>query len=554
MSTEPTTTQAPPLRHPSAFEPVTLVLIIVLSVVGALIGLHLITTLGISANTSVIGALVAMIIGRIGILGLHKFRDINRQNLDQSAISSATFAAANALLMPLGITWAFGRPDLVWPLLAGVTAGLMIDAWVLYRTFGSRFLPATAPWPPGVAAAETIKAGDQGGRRAIVLTGGGVVGAVMSWFGLSASAAGVAFIGNVVALLMLGIGLAINQYYKLVPALKDVSLSAQYIPHGLMVGAGIVALGQAVLIFLNRHDRSKKKVTAEEPEDETLEATDPALEVSRSPRDLATGLGGGFTMFIAGAVVLGIITGLMAELTIWQLIGWALFAAFAAFVHEIIVGLAAMHSGWFPAFAVTLIFLVLGLVMGLPDVPLVVLVGYCAATGPAFADMGYDLKAGWILRRIHSRHPGYKAYEMSGRRQQYYAAILGFAVALGCVILLWQPMFSDGRVPPVSKVFADTITAGLTNPNALTNLMLWAIPGAIIQMIGGSSRQMGIMLATGLLLTQPNACWLIFGALVIRLLVRRFKGAKAEEDLALVGAGLIAGDAIASLGQMFKPR
>lgn len=259
-------------------------------------------------------------------------------------------------------------------------------------------------------------------------------------------------------------------------------------------------------------------------------------------------------MFIAGAVVLGIITGLMAELTIWQLIGWALFAAFAAFVHEIIVGLAAMHSGWFPAFAVTLIFLVLGLVMGLPDVPLVVLVGYCAATGPAFADMGYDLKAGWILRRIHSRHPGYKAYEMSGRRQQYYAAILGFAVALGCVILLWQPMFSDGRVPPVSKVFADTITAGLTNPNALTNLMLWAIPGAIIQMIGGSSRQMGIMLATGLLLTQPNACWLIFGALVIRLLVRRFKGAKAEEDLALVGAGLIAGDAIASLGQMFKPR
>ncbi|QIK73807.1 OPT family oligopeptide transporter [Propioniciclava coleopterorum] len=527
----------------------TFILIILLSVVGALIGLHLITTLGISANTSVIGALVAMIIGRIGILGLSKFRDINRQNLAQSAISSATFAAANALLMPIGISWAFGRPDLVWPMLAGVTAGLMIDAWVLYRTFGSRFLPATAPWPPGVAAAETIKAGDQGGRRAAVLTGGGVVGAVMSWFGLSASAAGVAFIGNVVALLMLGIGLMVNQYYKLVPALKDVSLSGQYIPHGLMVGAGLVALGQAVWIFLNRP--SRRKAT---PVDDGEDATDPALAPTRGRQELASGLGGGFVVFIVGALALGVITGLMAEMSIWQLIGWALFAAFAAFVHEIIVGLAAMHSGWFPAFAVTLIFLVLGLVAGLPDVPLVVLVGYCAATGPAFADMGYDLKAGWILRRVHSRHPGYRAYEMSGRRQQYYAAILGFAVALAAVMLLWQPMFTDGRVPPVSKVFADTITAGLTNPNAVTNLMLWAIPGAIIQLIGGSSRQMGIMLATGLLLTQPNACWLIFGALIIRLVIRHLKGAKAEEDLALVGAGLIAGDAIASLGQIFKPR
>ncbi|WP_206079946.1 OPT/YSL family transporter [Propioniciclava coleopterorum] len=549
MTTEPTTTTQAPLRHPSAFEPITFILIILLSVVGALIGLHLITTLGISANTSVIGALVAMIIGRIGILGLSKFRDINRQNLAQSAISSATFAAANALLMPIGISWAFGRPDLVWPMLAGVTAGLMIDAWVLYRTFGSRFLPATAPWPPGVAAAETIKAGDQGGRRAAVLTGGGVVGAVMSWFGLSASAAGVAFIGNVVALLMLGIGLMVNQYYKLVPALKDVSLSGQYIPHGLMVGAGLVALGQAVWIFLNRP--SRRKAT---PVDDGEDATDPALAPTRGRQELASGLGGGFVVFIVGALALGVITGLMAEMSIWQLIGWALFAAFAAFVHEIIVGLAAMHSGWFPAFAVTLIFLVLGLVAGLPDVPLVVLVGYCAATGPAFADMGYDLKAGWILRRVHSRHPGYRAYEMSGRRQQYYAAILGFAVALAAVMLLWQPMFTDGRVPPVSKVFADTITAGLTNPNAVTNLMLWAIPGAIIQLIGGSSRQMGIMLATGLLLTQPNACWLIFGALIIRLVIRHLKGAKAEEDLALVGAGLIAGDAIASLGQIFKPR
>ena len=548
-STAPDTRTDQPLRHPSAFSPATLVFTVLLAVLGALIGLHLITTLGISANTSVIGALIAMMVGRVGLRGFRRFRDTNRQNLAQTSISAATFAAANALLMPIGIAWAFGRVDLVWPLLLGVTVGLGIDAWVLYMAFGSRFLPATAPWPPGVAAAETIKAGDQGGRRAKILLGSGVLGAIMSWFSLSGSAAGVAFIGNVVALFMLGIGLFVRQYSPSFPGLEDVVLSDLYIPHGIMVGAGVVALGQAMVIFVARKERKRERAAAAEaaPAD-----ADPALAYSRSPNEMALGLTGGFVMFMAGAALLGLLTGVAADLSVPALIGWIVFAAVAAFVHEIIVGLAAMHSGWFPAFAVTLIFLVIGLVVGLPEVPLMVLVGYCAATGPAFADMGYDFKTGWLLRRVHSRHPNYRAYEMSGRRQQYFSSVIGFAVALAMVALLWQPFFEDGRIPPVSVVFADTIAAGLTNPDAVTNLALWAIPGAIIQIVGGSSRQMGVMLATGLLLSQPNACWLIFGALLIRLWVRKYKGAEAEESLALVGAGLIAGDAIASLGSVFR--
>jgi len=51
-------------RHPRAFEPVTLVVTVLLSVLGAIIGLVLITTLGIAPNTSVIGALIAMLVGR----------------------------------------------------------------------------------------------------------------------------------------------------------------------------------------------------------------------------------------------------------------------------------------------------------------------------------------------------------------------------------------------------------------------------------------------------------------------------------------------------------
>jgi hypothetical protein len=83
-------------------------------------------------------------------------------------------------------------------------------------------------------------------------------------------------------------------------------------------------------------------------------------------------------------------------------------------VHELIVGLAAMHSGWFPAFAVALITLVIGMLIGFPPVALALLVGFSAATGPAFADMGYDLKAGYMLRGYGSD----RAFERDGRRQQ----------------------------------------------------------------------------------------------------------------------------------------
>ncbi|NED82421.1 OPT family oligopeptide transporter, partial [Streptomyces sp. SID11233] len=102
----------------------------------------------------------------------------------------------------------------------------------------------------------------------------------------------------------------------------------------------------------------------------------------------------GYALFVAGAVLLAVLGGLVGDMSPAGLVGWVLFAAFAALVHELIVGLAAMQSGWFPSFAVTLIFLILGLLIGIPSVPLALLVGYVSATGPAFADMGYDLKAG----------------------------------------------------------------------------------------------------------------------------------------------------------------
>ncbi len=387
----------------------------------------------------------------------------------------------------------------------------------------------------------------------MVLFGSTAVAAVGTFlFALPFSAAGVALIGNIWALLMWGIGLLVRQYVNLVPGLAELNLNAEFIPHGVMVGAGIVSLIQAFMLFTDRQAKKKAEKKVSHVKGHIDHSNDPAYAVSVTAATLRRSLATGFVLFLGGAVMLALTTGLLTQMNIGTLIGWIVFAAVAAFVHEVIVGLAAMHSGWFPAFAVTLIFLVLGLIIGFPEVPMVVLVAYCSATGPAFADMGYDLKAGWILRKDTSDQPEYVEYDLQGKREQFKSALIGFTVAAVCVLFLWQTYFEGGQIPPVSKVYADTIQAGLTNPHTLTNLLIWAIPGALIQAIGGPKRQMGVMLATGLLISAPNACWAIFLALLVRVIVRRTKGEQAEEALSLVGAGFIAGDALASAGALFK--
>jgi uncharacterized oligopeptide transporter (OPT) family protein len=145
----------------------------------------------------------------------------------------------------------------------------------------------------------------------------------------------------------------------------------------------------------------------------------------RTPTDVRRSLGIGIAGYLIIAVVIALLGGLVAELSIVMLVLFLIYAAFAALMHELIVGLAAMHSGWFPAFAVALITLVIGILLGFPPVALALLVGFSAATGPAFADMGYDLKAGYMLR-------GYGVdplCEQDGRRQQLFAAMLAFLVA-----------------------------------------------------------------------------------------------------------------------------
>ncbi|WP_223066309.1 OPT/YSL family transporter [Paenibacillus caui] len=520
-------------RHPSIFEPFGLILNIITGVLGAIIGIQIVTTLGVTPNTSIIGALVAMLIARIPIAILRKYKSIHRQNLVQTSISAATFGAANSLFIPIGIPFIMGETKLIAPMLIGAALAMFVDALLLYKLFDSKLFPASGTWAPGVATAESIIAGDKGGKRAGLLGVGTLIGLIGSYFHISMSAFGVAFIGNIWALSMFGIGLLIRQYS--IPWF-DIDVSSHYIAHGVMIGAGIVALVQAAVLIFKRPKKEEKSADA--------------AQYTRQDGEARRTLGLGFVAYLVIALIIAVIGGLITKMSLGMFIGFIIFAAFAAFVHELIVGIAAMHSGWFPAFAVAFITLLFGMLIGFPPVALALLAGFSAATGPAFADMGYDLKTGYILRG----HGEDAEYELKGRKQQYMTGMIAFGVAVVVVTLTYHSYFAQNLVPPIDKVYASTIQAGTSSDVAL-KLLLWAIPGAIIQLIGGAKRQIGVMLATGLLIATPNACWAVLAGLLIRIVVTKLKGKEAETPMSILAAGFIAGDALFSFfNSMFKLR
>jgi uncharacterized oligopeptide transporter (OPT) family protein len=304
-------------------------------------------------------------------------------------------------------------------------------------------------------------------------------------------------------------------------------ISAAYIPHGFMVGAGLVALVQVVMLMLRNDDGTS------------------AVGAVKTTADVRRSMGLGGTAFVLIAGLIALLGGLWSELSPGMLVAFVLYAALAALLHEVIVGLAAMHAGWFPAFAVALITLVIGVLAGFPPVALTLLVGFSAATGPAFADMGYDLKAGYMLR-------GYGAdpsFEREGRKQQLFAALFAFGVAAVVVLVGYPGYFAHNLVAPADRVFAATIKAG-ASMDVARQLLIWAVPGAILQFLGGPKRQIGVLFATGLLLLVPWAGWAVMAGVVIRLIWSRLGGVSQRSTMEVFAAGVIAGDALFSFYDM----
>ncbi len=506
-------------RHPSIFEPGSLFFGILFAILGTIIGLELLTRLGVAPNSSIIGVIATIALSRIPLAPLRRFRDLARQNLAATLISGATYGGANGILLPTGILWLMGRRDLVPVMMFGAIAGVFIGAVLMYRLFGSALFPAAAVWPSGVATAECMIAGDRGGKHALLLLAGGVLGCAGILAGIPMDVFGICWIGNIWALFMFGLGLLVRGYAHPV---TGVDIQSAYLPHGFMIGAGLVALGQ---IVYSQRRRSTDVVTS-------------SLE-SRTGTTLLGALG----VQIGITLLMALAAGLWTEMTPGMLLGFVVFSAVSALAAALLAGIAAMHSGWFPAFATALVFLLIGMALGFPPLPLGFLVGFAASISPAFADMGYDLKAGWILRG-RGTDP---EFERVGKRAQLEAELLGIGIAAVVVLLFHASYFERDMFPPYDRVAAATIAAG-ASPSLAKALVLWALPGALLQAIGGPTRQLGVLLATGLLIDFPAAGWTAMVSLALRvLLIRRF-GSRAETPTYVLAGGLIAGSALTSFG------
>lgn len=529
-------------KHPKAYAPHILILNIVMSVLGAIIGLELIVRTGVAPNTSIVGALFAIIISRIPIAILKKYQSIHCQNLIQTSISGATFSAANCFLLPIGVPVIMGRMDLMYPMLIGAFLATIIDATILYKTFDSEMFPAEGAWPPGVASAESILAVVQKGKKALLLLAGMGIGIGGKMIGIPTDLLGVSWFGDFAAMAALGVGSIVIGIIKTngfiieifgtsLPVITDLfgegaDLMAQpmfqYMPHGIMIGAGLISLIQCGRMLLKKSDGNSA-----------------AGKFSSSMANMKKALGGGYVAYLIVAVLLAVITGIWSDMSMFQLIIWVIFSAFAAIASELIVGISAMYSGWFPGFATALIFLIVGMLIGFPAIPLGILVAYTSATGPAFSDMAYDLKCGYILRGCGQD----QELELEGRKQQYYSEMIGFVVAFVLVAIMAGKYFDQGLFAPVDATFAATIEAG-AGAGVAKWLVIWAIPGAIIQLLGGS-RQVGILFATGLLVGSTINGLTILIALVLRyVLVKRNK--ENEQTLNILGAGSLAGAALYS--------
>ena len=528
-------------QMPKVKEPAIFVVSIIVAILGCIVGLQVQIHTGTTPDTSIVGAIFAIIIAQIPLRWFKKFNNIHRQNLVQTTISGATFASANCMFLSIGIPVIMGWPQLMVPMLIGSTLATIVDATILYKSFGSPMFPAEGAWPPGIAVAESIFAMADKGKRALLL----LVGAVAGWggaiIGIPMDLVGVVWVGSLIAMGAFGVGalvkgiLSTNQFSLTFAGhtatfATDIfgtdfsfvdSVSLYYLGHGAMIGAGIISLLQCARILFRKDNAG----------------TSAAAQFGTSLSDMKGALGKGFIAYIIIAIGLAFATGLYYEMSVGMLIIWIIFAAIAAIVSELIVGVSAMHSGWFPGFATALLFLIIGMMIGFPPLPLAILAGYTASTGPAFSDMGNDLKAGWILRGKGVD----MELEKAGRKQQYYAELLGFGVAFIMVAIFAKSYFSQGMFAPIDYVYQSTIEAGSTI-EVMKWLAIWAIPGALIQMLGGN-HQAGILFATGFLVGWTEAGFVIIIAITIRA-VAIHKHPERDSIFAILGAGSLVGCAL----------
>jgi hypothetical protein len=71
--------------------------------------------------------------------------------------------------------------------------------------------------------------------------------------------------------------------------------------------------------------------------------------------------------------------------------------------------------------------------------------------------------------------------------------------------------------------------------------------GLVAQLLGGPSRQVGILFASGLMIGMPSIGWALLAGLAARTVVGIVSRGRADLSLAMLGIGCIGGELLRTL-------
>ncbi|MEM1731323.1 MAG: OPT/YSL family transporter, partial [Ignisphaera sp.] len=246
-------------------------------------------------------------------------------------------------------------------------------------------------------------------------------------------------------------------------------------------------------------------------------------------------------LWLIGAAALAFGLGLNNMMSLSHTVAWILYFGVGALWTTLVCALSGMHAGWFPAFATALATLMIGLLLGFPPVALAIGAAYVAATGPGMADLSYDLKTGWMLRG-EGKDP---KFERAGRFWQFLAEVVALLIALAIVLLVYTGYFTHDLFPPAARTLA-TASFAAADPQLMNYLLMWAPIGFIVQLIGGPEKQIGILLATGLMILNPMAGVVSLATIAARVILSRIYRERVRDVFFIGGSGSIAGSALTS--------
>jgi len=424
---------------------------------------------------------------------------LNEINVTQTSMSSGAMVAGGlAFTLPgLWMTGIWSGTELMkshlWKVIAIAVAGTLLGT-VLNTLLRNKFIVRDQlPYPIGTAAAETIIAGDKGGKKSAVLFGSMAFSAIFTylrdnlrvipaliqsqwlnsrnfflsiWVSPMASAIGY-MIGTLYtsvwligAILSYAIIIPLGPMLNIFPSVEDATSFAQTAGIGLMVGTGIGVI-IAYIVSLAKKRSAKKN----EPKSASFEKTDVRTNKGTIIILLSVGI----------SFVLSVLSGLSAAASVLLIIGVFIVSAMAA----TLTGETGINP--MEIFAI-IVLLGIRLIVDL-DTTSAFFAAACVAVACGYAgDMLNDYKTGHIL-------------DTNPKAQLISQVIGGLAGAVVAPVVMFALIEQYGGVGPGTNLAAGQAFAVSQMVNGIGNPLVFiiaAIIGVVLYMLKVPAMTLGI--------------------------------------------------------------